>query len=63
MKNYRNITPIEAIGIGTQLIELLIKGFENIGFRKSIKKDVETLKELAITQNKRIEELEKQVYK
>lgn len=58
MKNYDKITPTEAIGLAETLINYLIKGFENIGFRKNIKKDVEALKELVLLQEKRIKELE-----
>jgi len=58
MKNYDKITPIQAVGLAQILVDYLIKGFENIGFRKNIKKDVETLKELVLLQEKRIKELE-----
>lgn len=59
MKNARNITPTQAIEIGSKLLEVIIKGFENIGFRKKTNSRVETLEAYVITLNKRIEELEK----
>jgi len=58
MKNYDKITPIEAIGLAQTIIAYLIKGFENIGFRKNTRKDIEALKELALLQEKRIQALE-----
>lgn len=61
MKNARNITPIEAVTLAEKLIELLVKGFENVGYRKKTNSRVETLEELSIAQNKRITELEEKI--
>lgn len=59
MRKYNEITPIEAVNIAEKIIALLIKGFENIGFRKDAKKRLQQLEDLSILQNKRITELEK----
>ena len=61
MRNYQKIEPIEAITIAEKIIALLIKGFENIGFRKDVKKRMEQLEDLAIIQEKRIKYLESKI--
>lgn len=58
MRNYNQIEPLEAISIAEKIITLLIKGFENIGFRKDAKKRLQQLEDLAILQEKRIKYLE-----
>ena len=58
MRNYNKIEPLEAISIAEKIIALLIKGFENIGFRKDAKKRLQQLEDLAILQEKRIKNLE-----
>jgi len=58
MRNYNKIEPLEAISIAEKIIALLIKGFENIGFRKDAKKRLQQLEDLAILQEKRIKYLE-----
>lgn len=58
MRNYNKIEPLEAVSIAEKIIALLIKGFENIGFRKDAKKRLQQLEDLAILQEKRIKYLE-----
>lgn len=58
MRNYNKIEPLEAVSIAEKIIALLIKGFENIGFRKDAKKRIQQLEDLAILQEKRIKNLE-----
>lgn len=58
MRNYNKIEPLEAVIISEKIIALLIKGFENIGFRKDAKKRLQQLEDLAILQEKRIKNLE-----
>ena len=58
MRNYNKIEPLEAVIISEKIIALLIKGFENIGFRKDAKKRLQQLEDLAILQEKRIKYLE-----
>lgn len=58
MRNYNKIEPLEAVSIAEKIIALLIKGFENIGFRKDAKKRIQQLEDLAILQEKRIKYLE-----
>lgn len=58
MRNYNKIEPLEAVSIAEKIIALLIKGFENIGFRKDAKKRIQQLEDLAILQEKRIKFLE-----
>lgn len=61
MRNYDKIPVGEAITIADTLISLMIKGFENVGFRPKIKKEIEQLKDLAILQDKRIKSLEEKL--
>ena len=50
MKNYDKITPIQAIGLAQTLIDYIIKGFENIGWRKNTTKRVDALQDLVLLQ-------------
>lgn len=61
MRNYNKIEPLEAVSIAEKIIALLIKGFENIGFRKDAKKRLQQLEDLAILQEKRIKYLESKI--
>lgn len=61
MRNYNEIEPLEAVSIAEKIIALLIKGFENIGFRKDAKNRIQQLEDLAILQNKRLEYLESKI--
>lgn len=61
MRNYNKIEPLEAVSIAEKIIALLIKGFENIGFRKDAKKRIQQLEDLAILQEKRIKYLESKI--
>lgn len=61
MRNYNQIEPMEAVTIAEKIIALLIKGFENIGFRKDAKKRIQQLEDLAILQEKRIKYLESKI--
>lgn len=54
----RNITPEEAITLSEKIIEIIIKGFENVGFRKKTNTRVEALEQLTIALNKRLTQLE-----
>lgn len=59
MQKYSDITPSQAIEIGKTLIDGIIKGLENIGFRKKTRERLNALEEVVVMQEKRIEELEK----
>lgn len=61
MRKYNEIEPMQAVNIASKIIDLLIKGFENIGFRKDAKKRIQQLEDLAILQNKRLEYLESKI--
>lgn len=59
MRNYEKLPPIEIIKIGEEAIKLLIYGFENIGFRKSTRKQIQVLQDIVIKQDAEIKELQK----
>lgn len=62
MKNYDKITPSEAITLADTLIDAIVKGFENIGFRKNIRARVDKLEELVLLQQKQIKELQEMIH-
>ena len=61
MRNYEKIPVREAISLTETIIKSMIEGFKNIGFRRKIKDEVDTLKDLVILQDKRIKSLEEKL--
>lgn len=58
MKNFEKLSPNQITGLIGEGLVALIKGFENIGFRKNTREEIKLLKEQVALLSKKILELE-----
>lgn len=61
MKNINKMTPDQITGLIGEGLALLVKGFENIGFRKNTREEIKLLKEQVALLSKKVLELEEKL--
>lgn len=61
MKNINKMTPDQITGLIGEGLAALIKGFENIGFRKNTREEIKLLKEQVALLSKKVLELEEKI--
>lgn len=61
MKNFNSFTPDQITGLIGEGLALLVKGFENIGFRKKTNERLQALENQVALLSKKILELEEKL--
>jgi hypothetical protein len=61
MKNINKLNSDQITGLISEGLALLIKGFENIGFRKNTREEIKLLKEQVALLSKKVLELEEKL--
>lgn len=61
MKNFEKLSPDQITGLIGEGLALLVKGFENIGFRKNTREEIKLLKEQVALLSKKVIELEQKL--
>lgn len=61
MKNINKLNSDQITGLIGEGLALLIKGFENIGFRKNTREEIKLLKEQVALLSKKVLELEEKI--
>lgn len=61
MKNINKLNSDQITGLIGEGLALLIKGFENIGFRKNTREEIKLLKEQVALLSKKVLELEEKL--
>lgn len=61
MKNFEKLSPDQITGLIGEGLAALIKGFENIGFRKNTREEIKLLKEQVALLSKKVIELEERL--
>jgi hypothetical protein len=61
MKNFEKLSPDQITGLIGEGLAALIKGFENIGFRKATRERLQTLENQVALLSKKVIELEEKI--